>query len=448
MTMQIMDVFIVFGEPMDIVATTDDFFSPKEYGLKKEFMSTACWRGYWCKFTVDEENGLVLNDLHISPSVNKNVLLNGKHITSEDFDMGYYKDVELVIPFSGKVLFGKNQIYSVGSYMCDAAWGYEILIEMEFVEGKVVSKKDLSSKAKRFQRWYRFSKKLRNITEAFEYEDGTGDYNVKLWWLSYIPSTTVSLLLAPIDNALYLIKKTKKVLWEMKPSVQKEKVEQKQREEDKKYDESKFILLTKSLEDDASFLELTNLSKNAKEKKVLIISPEAYLSENSVITYRRQLENVGFERIEFANFKNVKRKNLLKFDCLFFPDGDPFALSAFIHFRLNCFHEIKNAVKRGAICIAVGESAVAMGEHIDAKHTKHPNSCFNEYKEYNGEIDSFGLGLFRGTISLFKSREDLEKELNNESEFFRSIHSQWPFREICLKDATICVVNGEKEWYK
>jgi len=332
--------------------------------------------------------------------------------------------------------------------MCEAAWGYKTLIELEFVDGKVINKKDLSQKTKQFQRLYRFSKKLRNITESYEYEDGTGDYNVKLWWLSYLPSPLLRFSLAPLDNILHLMEKVKIVLWNMKPSVRKEKIEQEQREEDEKYEESKFIFLTESLESENSLLKLTSLFKNAKEKRVLVISPEAYLSENGVKMYKRQLENVGFNKIEFANFENVKRQNLLKFDCIFFPDGDPFALTAFIHFRLNCFDEIEIAVKRGAICIAIGESAVAMGERIDAKHTKHPNSCFNDYKEYNGEINSLGLGLFRGAISLFKSREDLEKELNNESEFFRTIHSQWPFREICLYGATMCVVNGEKEWYK
>ena len=446
MTMQIMDEFIVFGEPMDIVATTDEFFSPKEYGLKKKFMSTACWRGYWCKFTVDEENGLVLNDLHISPSANENVPLNGKMISTDCFGHNaYYKDVELTLPFSGKVLFGKELLYSVDSYMCEAAWGYKTLIELEFVDGKVIGKKNLSSKTKQFQRLYRFSKKIRNITEIYEDEDGTGDYNVKLWWLSYVPPISTNIMIMPLDAIINLIEKIKNVLWKMKSFVKKIRLEQMRQKNDKKYDESKFVFLTDSLESEKSILKLEALFENAEKMSALVISPEAYLSENAVVTYECQLENIGFKKIEFANLENVKEKNILKFDCLFFPDGDPFALKAFIHFRLKCIDEIEIAVKRGVICIAIGEAAVALGEHMDVKHTKHPNSCFRTNKD---DDRPFGLGLFRGAIYLSKSKEEREKELSKEDNFIKSILSNWPFREICLKGTTMCVVNGEKEWYR
>lgn len=199
MTMQVRDVFTVFGESLDIVATTGNFINLREFGLKKKFVSTACWRGYWCRFSVDAEKGLLLNDLHISPSENRHILLNGKQITAERFGLGVYKDVDMPLPFSGKVLFGKNLLYSVDSYMCEAAWGYETLIELQFDNGKVVGRKDLSSETRRFQRIYRLSRKMRDVTESYEYDDGTGNYNVKLWWLSYVPSRWVSVVLAPVD---------------------------------------------------------------------------------------------------------------------------------------------------------------------------------------------------------------------------------------------------------
>jgi len=448
MTMQSRDAFSVFGESFDIVATTDDFFSPGEYGLKKKFMSTACWRGYWCEVSVSREQGMVLNNLHIGQDGNEDTLLNGKRISA-----GVYRDVDMRLPFSGKMLFGNGQIYSVGSYMCEAAWGYKNLIELEFVDGRVVKTTDHSAKAKRFQRLYRISRKLRDTTEEHECEDGTGDYDLKMWWTTHVPSAPIGALLAPVDWVLRLCRLSKgflQLLFSKITGYVNRKSNKRHQERDRKLNEHKFVFLTKPLDDMAVESRLRELLKTSAKKRVLVISPETFVSEVAEAVYEMQLEGLGFQDIQFANGQNTKRRKIRTFDVLFFPDGDPFALQAFVYHRLHCSDNIKSAVRRGAVCIAVGEAAVAMGDYIDAEHTRYANSCFRLNKNDDAP---FGLHLFCGTVYLSKSKEDMEREREEEKqshddESFFNMHFAWPTREICLRDATMCVVNGDKEWYR
>ena len=173
MTAQIPDYYKFDGEEYNLVASTEKIgFNPKEYGIKPTARCTACWRGYWCGFDI-LNNMLVLSELYIFneddiyPDINgisvsppeyyeANVMKfkNGKPVHSKELMRKYmghrkYENLNLLIDFDGKILMGKDFLREYYIHMgIQPGYAYKKLIELEFKNGVLIGKKDLSKKAK------------------------------------------------------------------------------------------------------------------------------------------------------------------------------------------------------------------------------------------------------------------------------------------------------------
>lgn len=66
MSTQIPDKIYYKGVQYDLYAKTGDnifLFSPKEYGLIPQMRNTACIRGYWCEFDINDK--LILKNMYV-----------------------------------------------------------------------------------------------------------------------------------------------------------------------------------------------------------------------------------------------------------------------------------------------------------------------------------------------------------------------------------------------
>lgn len=194
MTAQITDCYKFNGEEYKIVASSMDIlFNPEDYGLEAHMSSTACWRGYWCDFNISED-GIVLDNLYLYNMDGNYPPLNGIEVSPQEFEevsgvqldfdtkewvdykeivpinSGHrtYGNLNIRIPFEGKLLLGKDFLRDYYIHMgFQQGWAYKTLIELEFKDGKMISRKDLSYKAE----------EMRKIIDA----DGLEQDNLLKW---------------------------------------------------------------------------------------------------------------------------------------------------------------------------------------------------------------------------------------------------------------------------
>lgn len=162
MSAQIMDSIMINNDEYFLTDVTDfrNLFIPTEYGLNPNMRCTVCYRGYWCQYQI-KNMYFFLKDLCMFNGNDQYPPLNGVDILSrrngaqsqeDEFDlMGHekYADVDLLVPYSGRILVGKDEIYQYrkngGIQNC---WAYETLLECTFDDGRLVSLLDYSGVAK------------------------------------------------------------------------------------------------------------------------------------------------------------------------------------------------------------------------------------------------------------------------------------------------------------
>ena len=166
MTAQIGDTYQYQKKEFTIVALSSAMlFDPKDFGLEPHASSTACWRGYWCEYAIDNEQ-LLLRNLYLFNSDNKYPPFNGVEVSPPEFKeytnhgrkkltmpahFGHriYKDVDMPIPYTGKVLLGDGFMREYYIHMgFQRSWAYKELIELVFEEGILLECNDLSHIAK------------------------------------------------------------------------------------------------------------------------------------------------------------------------------------------------------------------------------------------------------------------------------------------------------------
>ena len=153
MTAQIGDIYKYQKKEFTVVALSSVMlFDPKNYGMEPHASSTACWRGYWCEYAIEDDE-LLLNDLYLYNSDDKYPSLNGVEVSLPEFKeykcqggkkiimkahFGHrvYKDVNMPIPYTGKILLGDGFMREYYIHMgFQRGWAYKKLIELVFEEG-------------------------------------------------------------------------------------------------------------------------------------------------------------------------------------------------------------------------------------------------------------------------------------------------------------------------
>lgn len=119
-------------------------FDAVEHGLEPGMLSTACWRGVWCRYAV-RRGRLTLMAVQLGRSTAPARPLFGvaPHQSSQrDRHPGawQYHRLDAPIPFTGRVLIGAGYVYLGRPAMGFApAWLYERVHELCFTRGRLTS---------------------------------------------------------------------------------------------------------------------------------------------------------------------------------------------------------------------------------------------------------------------------------------------------------------------
>ena len=161
MTAQINDTFRYHNELYDIAAIQfpEDFFDIERLAITPEATNTACWRGYVAGFSL-QQNKLVLHTLDTNNSNGKATPVAINDIMPEivkpdglvddykQFRKWYYRDINLVIPYSGSILITNEFIEERYVHMgFQSPLSYHQVIELTFTGGSFVKENDLSQTA-------------------------------------------------------------------------------------------------------------------------------------------------------------------------------------------------------------------------------------------------------------------------------------------------------------
>jgi hypothetical protein len=194
MTAQISDKFKYKGEEYSLVAMSIPIdFSPEKYGITPAMESTACRRGYWCEYEISGD-GIILKNLNVYSENGKYPEINGVKSVKDGgkfhiFGMHTYKNINLPIKYSGKILLGAEFIQDYYIHMgYQQAWSYKKLIELDFEEGIPIEKIDHSEKAELKRKEIdkdkpAYYKKMKENISKFVEDCFSTDMTVKACWI-------------------------------------------------------------------------------------------------------------------------------------------------------------------------------------------------------------------------------------------------------------------------
>lgn len=169
MTAQRGDIYKHNGKEYTLIALSSSLpFDPKNYALEPHTRSTACYRGYWCTYAIEDEI-LHLEELYIFNRDGNYPTLNGVDISEEEYTEALvirnrvkrtelipkyaghrvYKNINLPVSYTGKMLLGKDFIRDYYIHLgFQRYWAYKHLIELVFEDGILVETNDYSDVAK------------------------------------------------------------------------------------------------------------------------------------------------------------------------------------------------------------------------------------------------------------------------------------------------------------
>lgn len=210
MTAQRGDIYRYQKKEYNIVALSSAIlFDPKNFGLEAHASSTACWRGYWCEYVIENDE-LLLKDLYLFNADDKYPPFNGVEVSPPEFKeyecyrgnkkkrekvtmpahFGHrvYREVNLPVPYTGRILLGDGFIQEYYIHMgFQRGWAYKELIELVFEEGILLGCNDLSHIAKAQREAIKVQggnsryPDVGNIPKFVD-ESFSLDYADKAWW--------------------------------------------------------------------------------------------------------------------------------------------------------------------------------------------------------------------------------------------------------------------------
>jgi len=159
MTAQMHDRAIFQGKEFDLVGVNGlELFNPEKFEIKTAGISSACWRGFLCQYTI-RENALTLDNLQVSSghlgrtkfSPKKCPVINNiSPFYTEDRGSPFnnmYENLNLKMEFTGGILIADSFIYKLGVNMgFHPAWKYRLIYELTFDNGQTINIQDISKK--------------------------------------------------------------------------------------------------------------------------------------------------------------------------------------------------------------------------------------------------------------------------------------------------------------
>jgi hypothetical protein len=164
MTAQIMDR-VAYGAREHVLAGINGvgMFDPKAHGLSPVMISTACYRGWYARYTIRADQ-LLLTQLNIGVDGDEELAFQGRAArrytvrgqeeidgkwVDADLDPGdrVIDGLELAVPFTGSMLIGADFIHEHYVHMgFRPAWTFETVHELELDRGVLTRTTNCSEK--------------------------------------------------------------------------------------------------------------------------------------------------------------------------------------------------------------------------------------------------------------------------------------------------------------
>ena len=210
MTAQITDSFFFENNDYSLVALSAPIgFEPKDYGLEAYASSTACWRGYWCDYAVEEKK-LFLERLYLYNAEGNYPDFNGVAVSPQKYEKVAYTEgfdpeikydlfpenfghrtyeAHMPMKYTGRILLGDGFLRDYYIHMgFQRAWAYEKLIELVFEDGIIKEVNDHSHVAAELRDMIqrdpkKFEELMHANIPAFVEDSFSLDYKAKAWWI-------------------------------------------------------------------------------------------------------------------------------------------------------------------------------------------------------------------------------------------------------------------------
>lgn len=153
MTAQLSDSFILRGETYAIAGVNGDgLFDPTTHDLQPTMLSTACWRGFLCTYTVAQD-GLMLTRLAIGitePGTGGRLTGDGPERFGvrpryDQWEGHVYEPITEPVAFTGGLLIARDFIRDLYVHMgFHPAWKYREVHELLFEDGRLQTSDDRS----------------------------------------------------------------------------------------------------------------------------------------------------------------------------------------------------------------------------------------------------------------------------------------------------------------
>lgn len=143
MTAQISDLVIYQGTQYALTGISGwGLFDPHEHGLQVGMISTGCWRGYLCEYTVEDDQ-LFLTSLQVGAADPPSELFGARVRLGDDAPQ--YRPIRARQAFTGGLLLGAGFIWNLYVHMGhQPAWKYTSVLELTFDDGRLAAVHDHS----------------------------------------------------------------------------------------------------------------------------------------------------------------------------------------------------------------------------------------------------------------------------------------------------------------
>jgi len=171
MTAQISDTFVFKGDEHELIGICgDELALPEQFGMEPEMMHTACYRGFYATYELTEE-ALYLRELTLREKNGNYLPIEGKEPEKEEC-LATYKDLSVVISFTGKIRLAKDFIEELYVHMgYQKPTAFKTVLDIALKDGRVIEIKDRSKEMKQkrgvFKKHFESGDMLETIDEAF-----------------------------------------------------------------------------------------------------------------------------------------------------------------------------------------------------------------------------------------------------------------------------------------
>jgi hypothetical protein len=153
MTAQISDTFIFRGDKYSLIGIKGGgLITPEVFGMKPLMIHTACYRGYYATYELTNK-ALYLRELTLNEANQNYLPIEGIRPTKGESESAYtYHDLNVVVPFTGKIRLAKDFIEKLYVHMgYQKPTAFKTVLDITLKKGQTVDINDRSQEVRQKQ---------------------------------------------------------------------------------------------------------------------------------------------------------------------------------------------------------------------------------------------------------------------------------------------------------